>query len=465
MKIPDKLKKCWEWSKEHWGWLLLGVLFVLLVVTVWVLWTLPPEGGATQQNAAVTASSPTGMKQLQARMWTDRSIVGPKGEVQLKLWFETSTSDPLPKIEIVDVQEPGFMYVPLNLDATGSSKSRLEVAGPIKLSPSTDHGRYRVTVRYRVTDAQGQVHEGAISSGPITIRDERVEKRQLRFRRLIALFKDLTLPLVLAGLGFWFQRWQGRRDEELKRKETKEARRREKKEAAEASRQEIWKTILPHFYELSEKHYLPIVRSLRMVNRYRLKDWTAATQEEKDRLLYEFLFLLLRMKVFREDKGQFFFKSRLGEMVVSDTWGPLFLGSRHYLGQERIDDVLEKMTVETTYKEFRYLLQVSQPIKDTQTKFADWNAKPVEEQFYRYTSFSVIMQGTLYFEANRPFDRDWYGTPTEFDLTKLEGQDYPTAPANAPGIKDFIDRLKREIPSYKKEIEEYFKTLPKLDLP
>lgn len=455
--MKDLLARFKEWSKGHWGWLLCGGLFVLLFAfTVYVLWTVPAAGGVGQQSAAMISSSPAGLKQLQARMWTDRSIVEPTGTLQLKVWFESSTNDALPKIEIVDVQEPGFKFVPLDLQKLSSAASRIETAGPITLSPSTDQGKYRVTVRYRVTDTQNQVHEGALTSGPITIRDELAEKKQLFFRRLIGLVKDLTLPIVLALLGFWFQRWQGRRDETLK-----------EKDAAEASRQEIWKTILPHFYDLSEKHYLPIVRSLRMINRYRLEKWadTTTTQAEKDRLLYEFLFLMLRMKIFREDRGQFFFKSRIGEMVVSDTWGPLALGSYHYLGRERVDAALEKMTTQTTYKEFLYLLQVSQTIKDAQTKFADWNIEPEDQRFYRYTTFTVIMQVALYFEANRPFDRDWYGTPTEFDLTKLATPKYPTPPAAAPGVKEFIERLGREIPAYQREIEQYMKTLPKLDLP
>lgn len=477
-KILDKLKKCWEWSKEHWGWLLLGVVSVLLVVTVWNLWTLPPEGGATQQNAAVTASSPTGMKQLQARMWTNRSIVGPHEDIQLKVWFEDSTNEKLPFIEIVDVQEPGFWFVPLYLNATGSDKSRLEVAGPIKLSPSTNHGKYRVTVRYRVTDAQGQVHEGAISSGPITIRDERVEKRQLRSRRLIALFKDLTLPLVLAGMGFWFQRWQGRRDEELKRKESKEARRREKKEAAEASRQEIWKTILPQFYSLSEEHYLPIVRSLRTLERFRLKEAAKANPEQFDRLLFEFLYLVLRMDVLRRKRGQFYFKSRRGELLISRAWSVLAIGNESYLGRATIDAAIEKITLDTTYKQFQYLLATSAPIREIRQKFETWNKLgDPDREFYRYTDLARIMQETLYFESNRPFDKDWYEIAAEFDMKAADdgtGSDpdaykFPLPPTTddaetqAKKLKR-IEQLKKTLTSYTQEVNEYLTTLPKLDI-
>ena len=128
------------------------------------------------------------------------------------------------------------------------------------------------------------------------------------------------------------------------------------------------------------------------------------------------------------------------------------------------------MTVETTYKEFLYLLQVSQPIKDIQTEFANWNAKPVDEGFYRFTDFAVIMQVALYFEANRPFDLDWYGTPTEFNTKSLDECKFPALPA--PGvlevekIREAIENLEKvELPAYREEVKEYLEKLPPLGLP
>ncbi len=139
-------------------------------------------------------------------------------------------------------------------------------------------------------------------------------------------------------LGLWFQTMADHGAMKTRRR----------RQAAESRRQEIWKTILPQFYALSEEYYLPIVRSLRMIDQFRIETPhmvpDKAESETMNRLLFEYLFLLLRMDLLRRKKGQLFFKSRNGEKVATRAWKVMILGSEKHIGRAHMDAALEKIT-------------------------------------------------------------------------------------------------------------------------
>lgn len=423
---------------------LIGVALVLVYFVLKLTYSFPARATDAQQSAVVATTSPAGMKGLLVRMWVNESVVETRETARLVLRFENGTDQPLHDLRIIDEQEPGFWYKPLKLKDSVLPKGGSVETEPIDLTPSTNRGRFRVTVRYQVTDQQNMVHEGSIATSPITLRDEASEQRYLFIRRIVSFF---TLPLLLGIVGIWFQRWQIRRDEDSKTKA-----------GIESRRQEIWKTILPQFYALSEEYYLPIVRSLRMIEHFRIEKPLMvpdeATAEKMNRLLFEYLFLLLRMDLLRRKKGQLFFKSRKGEKVATLAWKVMIQGSEKHIGRAYMDAALERMTVDTTYKQFNFLLKESAALLEIEERFRAWNLNANQEpdskqEFYRYTHLAAIMQATIYFEANRPFDRDWYEEPTDFTLDEVKDEQYPT------GHDQDIMKMKEALTAYREEIRAY----------
>jgi hypothetical protein len=434
------------------GFLIGALIGVVLWLVLRLTYSFPARTVDTQQSAVVATASPAGVKGLLVRMWVNQSVVESEEKARLVLRFENGTDQPLHDLKIIDVQEPGFWYQPLKLKDSALAKGGSVETEPVDLVPSTNRGKFRMTVRYQVTDSQNMVHEGSIASSTITLRDEARERRYLFIRRIVSFF---TLPLLLGIAGLWFQRWQIRRDENSK-----------VKAGAESRRQEIWKTILPQFYALSEKYYLPTVRSLRMIDQFRIERPQMvpdkAEAEKMNRLLFEYLFLLLRMNLLRRKKGQLFFKSRKGEKVATLAWKVMVMGSEEHIGRASIDAALEKLTVDTTYKQFNFLLKESVALREVEESFRTWNLNANQEpdlkrNFYRFTHLAAIMQATIYFEANRPFDRDWYEEPTDFTLDEVKDEQYPTGyydPAGYDYDKD-IKKIKEALASYRTEIKAY----------
>jgi hypothetical protein len=436
---------------------LAGVALMLVYFVLKLTYSFPPRVTETQQSAVVATASPTGMKGLLVRMWVNQSVVESHETTRLVLRFENGTDQPLHDLKIIDALEPGFSPQTLHLKSSVLPKGGAVETEPVDLVPSTNRGKFRVTVRYQVTDQQNVVHESTIASTPITLRDEAREQRYLFIRRIVSFF---TLPLILGVLGLWFQRWQIRRDEDAKTKA-----------GAESRRQEIWKTILPQFYALSEEYYLPIVRSLRMIDQFRIETPhmvpDKAEAETMNRLLFEYLFLLLRMDLLRRKKGQLFFKSRNGEKVATRAWKVMILGSEKHIGRARMDAALEKITADTTYKQFNFLLKGSVALQEIEEKFRAWNLDLMnqnpdsKQDFYRYTHLAAIMQATIYFEANRPFDRDWYEDPTDFKLVELKEEQYPTGLDK--NTDNAVAEMKEALIAYRKEIKAYMDSFKKPD--
>ena len=423
---------------------LIGVVLMLVYFVLRLTYTFPPRATETQQSAVVATASPSGLKGLLVRMWVNQSVVESHETDRLVLRFENGTDQDLHDLTILDALEPGFSPMPLKLKSSVLAKGAAVETEPVDLTPSANRGKFRITVRYQVTDQQNVVHESSIASSPITLRDEVREQRYLFIRRIVSFF---TLPLILGVVGIWFQRWQIRRDEDSKTKA-----------GIESRRQEIWKTILPQFYALSEKYYLPIVRSLRMIDQFRIEKPHMVPDEAEakkmNRLLFEYLFLLLRMDLLRRKKGQLFFKSRRGEKVASLAWKVMILGSEKHIGRSYMDAALEKMTVNTTYKQFNFLLKESAALQEIEERFRTWNLLRNQEpdpkqDFYRYTHLAAIMQATIYFEANRPFDRDWYEQPTDFTLQGIPDDKFPA------GHDRDVAKMKGALIAYRKEIRAY----------
>jgi hypothetical protein len=392
------------------------------------------------QGETISVSQVADMKEVRVFLVTDKKIVSPGELLQLSVRFDNSTDSDL-TAEIRGLDEPGFAP---QKEATGSfpivKGSSVDVA-PLKLLPSTDRGRYRFTLSYVLTEKSGKTHAGLLSSAIVEIKSPEALRSERFWRRVVGLLKDLTLPIFLAGLGFWFQRRQTNRDNEAREKSDKASR-----------RQEIWQTILPQFYKLSEEHYLPIVRSLVLMDRFRVTDPTSASKDQIDRLLFEFLFLLVRMDLLRRQRGQFFFRSRKGEEVVSLAWKILLLGSERALTRTVMDEALELMDEKATYLLFCRALKVKRPLNEMRRRFVDWLKEPIAEQtFDRYAGMAPIMRAILHLEANRPFDQYWYEVCSEIKLKPAADYVYPAGPE----CESDVTSLKTALDAYLKEMDEY----------
>ncbi|WP_157466437.1 hypothetical protein [Edaphobacter aggregans] len=95
--------------------------------------------------------------------------------------------------------------------------------------------------------------------------------------------------------------------------------------------------------------------------------------------------------------------------------------------------------------------------------------EPNEEpgrSFYCYTDLVVIMQLAVYFEANRPFDRDWYEVTAEFKMKPSGEYQYPQ-PAATDSAAERQAKIKRNedlksaVTSYEAEVRAYLTSLPK----
>jgi hypothetical protein len=425
--------------------LLAGLTIAAVVFGLWLLYRFPGTMSENRQGAIVVSTTQPGMEGLRVRMWVDNNMVRPGEAARMRLRFENDSREDITGLAIIDEQEPGFRYVPVKMKGFTILPGESVESEPVDLVPSTDGGRYKVTVRYLVRGTDMVVHEGAIASQPITIRNDAADRRNVFIRRALSVF---TLPLLLALIGFWLQRRQ----------------------AAEARRQEIWKTILPNFYSLSEKHYIPIVRSLRAVVRNRPENAATATAEQTRRLMFEFLFLLLRMDIFRKRRGQFFFKSRQGEQVASQAWQILKLGSDEMLGSTCVESVIEKMSTKMNYRAFCLQLATVPEHMEVEGKFLAWirTAEP-GRGFDQYVNLVELMQLAVYFEANRPFDRDWYEVGAEFNMKAADQYSYPS-PAASDSEKtkatklQRIDDLKKAVTAYKAEVTAYLASLPRPEI-
>jgi hypothetical protein len=428
--------------------IILGVVAVCLALRA--LYLFP---GTTNeiQGETISVSQVADMKDVRVFLITDKKIVNPDERLQLFVRVDNSTDSDL-TAEIRGLDEPGFVF---QRGTTGGfpvvKGSSVEIAR-LELLPSTDRGRYRFTLSYVLTEKSGKTHAGWLSSAIIEIKSPAASQSERFWRRLVGLLKDLTLPIFLAGLGVWFQLKQSARDRQEKILQTnRDTEAREKSEKA-SRRQEIWQTILPQFYKLSEEHYLPIVRSLILMDRFRVKDPASASKDQIDRLLFEFLFLLFRMDLLRRQRGQFFFRSRKGEEVVSLAWKILLLGSERALTRTLMDEALELLDEKATYLSFCHALRVKRPLHEMRRRFVDWLMEPVAEQtFDRYAGMAPIMRAILHLEANRPFDQYWYEACSEIKLKPAVDYVYP---AGSDCASDVVS-LKTALEAYLQEMAEY----------
>jgi hypothetical protein len=463
----------------------LAVLCTGIILAVFLRWLyfLPVDLAQEIPESALFSNSRDGVA-VAAQLWTDTNKLRPDQKLSVWLSLRNTSGQPVSDIRVESHQTPGFRVIGSELQsAVPLAPFASLTARVLTLQPSTDQGRFRVTLAYVWSSGAIADRRDVLSLGPIEIGTDEQRRRSAFLRRLAGLSKDLTLPLVLAALGFWFQRRQSTRDQDLKKAEWlrdtelkkaeydrdqrlkkdeydrdqrlkgvaagRDEKFKEDQEERER-RHQIWASILPRLHELSERHYLPIVRSLRLV----VDGWPAASvptaeDEKTAEYLYQVLLLLRRMKYLRDDKGQIFFNSRTAERVVGLSWRIFVKRVMSEFTVVQYEAVLRVIEPGDTYLDFLDRVRRSPQSrdlvnKDLLTKFKNWTS----DDFGKHVQLLRVLKESFYFEANRPFDEYWYGAKPPFGL---EGKVIDELPAKADqeelaglkvALKQYIEETK-----------------------
>jgi len=412
-------------------------LTVASVIIAILLYFYPDD--ASQEPIIGPKAASTETDGLVARLWIERNRVYTGQTIRLRITFDNRSGVPA-DIRVYDVQKPGFepetdfrylatglpVDFPIALPASGSVtiESALTPAG-------SSHGRFSVGMAYLFARPNA-TRSASVILDPIEITSWYREQSSLVANRAYSVIKDLTLPVILAVLAYVLQRVQ--KDREM--------------------RQAIWTTQLPRMHDYAEKHYLPIVRSLRTVqSEYeKLKSNSSTTLPAGDgtkRYSYILLVFLRRMRALREDKGGVFFKDRGGESVAQAAWFAFYENVIATIGEDRYESALKELTLPTTYEDFS---AASEPTLDNwHEKLVQWmnGAGNPQNSYEQCLELLRILQNVLSFEANRPFDAFWYERPAAFDIKFSKEYKFPAKPEAR------MNEFKTKLDAYCKDVQNY----------
>jgi hypothetical protein len=416
------------------SWACAAILAIFAILFV-LDWNTPPRDPVSGSISASAGSD----KDLLVRGFLDRNRLHPGEKLRLHLIFENHSAAAV-RVGIRDIQRPGFGAIaippPFDLNAGTSQGFDLD------LTPA-DGGRFKIAVLSQVTRSSGGVEESILSLGPVEIRTalgDWIDHSVAPAKQIYSVIKDFTLPVVLAVLAYFFQRHQSARD-------AKAARDRETRE----TRQQIWSNQIPRFRTFAEKHYLPIVSNIRHL-RKDFNAFNAAPPAEQDgeagiKLLYRVLMVLRRMAYLRDEEGSVFFQIRRAELIVQNAWWAVNLHVEDQFRVDRRDRVLSLLAPDEPYHHFLEIAADEPVFEELRLALLLWVRQ--SDDFTRCLDLTHMMLAVFGFEANRPFDEYWYGTPDEFEGKALADYKFPAEP------KERVEKLKTEYAAYVIEVNDY----------
>jgi hypothetical protein len=403
----------------------------------------------------------------------DRNVLSKGDQAILEVNIQNNNTDPLTEFH-ASITAPGFEWDQGNAEKqlSGSVPAGSSMNAAIPLRAMSRSGTYTVSVFYSWTKKSR--YSSAVSLGPLKMEGLFSQDHWSRFLgRGNQLIKDLTLPIVLAVLGYYFQLRQSVRDakrqrierrDEIRRQSAENAREEQRRDAEKLrneqrqneektrdERQQVRQNILPLVMSLAERHYMPIVTSARvLIGHYDLTK-KQPPGSSLDEVSFDTLFLLKRMDYLRRDKGQIFFQDNAAEALAADAWFVLREKLRSVLGDSEVELALQKMGNDDRFADAkRYQMHIQSPSK----KFQKWVASDAKE-FERYLELVDVIQAVFRFEANRPFSDHWYGTPKKllFETETVQKSDFlqnpefPLTGLSNSSIKK-IESLKTQWPHY-----------------
>jgi predicted solute-binding protein len=443
--------------KRHWK------LFLVLFgsATIVTLFFFPP--GDPQRVAAIFArNDPAKDGGVRVSLRADRNVLE-KGDSENLVVEIRSDSEEVRNLQI-SIDAPGFAWKPDQLKVDSTIAPQTSKSYPISLEAAAGSGKYTITVFYH---CDAPHCSSAITAGPIQLRAWYGEDAWVRFfRRLAQLIKDLTLPIVLAVLTYWFNKKQANREAERRSAETeaqrayqeltsaREIERAKNEEAAQhvyqnlirdrEERQQVRGMILPLVKELAELHYMPIVRSARLLiidHRNYLKQFPDTSLEKT---LFNLLFLIKRMDYLRQTKGQIFFQSRMGEAIAANAWYVVREKFTLVIGDEQLGLAGKYIKVDDAFPDFA---KQAPRFRKSVDRLNDWVAIHPKDMESCLRLVDLI-QGVFRFEANRPFLNHWYAvqldpvSEMEFEFARLalkEGN--PSREQKMAALKSLVQNL------------------------
>jgi hypothetical protein len=433
------------------GWLKLVFAVALAVALAFAAlllldWNAPSHEPAWGSLTAVSGDA----KDLLARGFLDKSRLAAGETLRLHLMFENHSAAAL-HLSVRDIQTPGFRAV--KLPAAFELAAGASEAFDFDL-PAADGGRYRLAVLYQFARATGSVEESVVSLGPVEVRTALgalIEHSTAPARQIYSVVKDFTLPVVLAILAYLFNRRQSRRDQRAREAESARDQQVARDRETRETRQQIWSSQIPRFRTYAEKHYLPIVSNIRHLQKDFDSFTTASAADQNGEvgvtLLFRLLLFLRRMVYLREEEGSVFFKVRRAEVVFQQAWWSLNFLVEKSLRIDRRDQALALLAPDEPYHHFLEVAEDEPVFEELRIAMLLWIGSG--DEFVQSMALAQVMLAVLGFEANRPFDEYWYGSPDEFEGKPVGEYKFPAEP------KERIEKLRMEYATYKKEVEEY----------
>lgn len=442
---------------------LTAVSLVLLAV-LGIAWFLDTSAQSDRIRSGLSSDSGD-PKGLLVHGSADKNTLGSDETLYVDWTFENHSSNQVtvqisfaaPGFENVKLAEPVFSIPP------GGLKPMRILLYPL------EGGQFRLTGRYKSEGAAGQTVLGPVEVVTLGRRITRIG------RQVYTVIKDLALPILLACLAYLFQKRQKERDDRVKQDaddREAEARRLEKErdianhereikrnEQAAGDRElreyrvQVRNIQLPRFQEYAEKHYLPIVGSVRLLRREFDKTWQIGgpSPAQLDLLLYRLAIFLKRMQRLRDERGGVFFQDRRAESILQSAW---FCFNHHVeekLGLERRDAILALTRLDEDFAGFQ--AKTGNPVvREVLTKLKVWVDMGLDPQrggLMNCLDLTRIMQSVLSFESNRPLDQYWYDKSEGLDLDGFEAYQIPAEPSDRYAV------LKREIPIYREDVRAY----------
>lgn len=243
----------------------------------------------------------------------------------------------------------------------------------------------------------------------------------------VALLGILTVPVILAAAGFWFQ--QHHQSAEQRRQETQAEieRERQDNQAKIDHQRQIWAKMLPTSHDLNMKYYIPLKSTIttfqrdRALREHALADNNHALADQAFQTSFHYLLLTLRqLRFITVEAGGFYFKSRDGEKLFSEMINSF---TSHVLRlltpYEDLSALLDAMEPTDTVSTLQNKLESGEEVKkhaELKEKFAELKGKFAEwihgdQQWAFQILFSAKL--LLGFEVNRIY-ADWYEGPEDW---------------------------------------------------
>jgi hypothetical protein len=392
-------------NKTRW-YILAAALAVLVALGICILALFFPEAPDPhpRQSLVRLLTVKSAPLRLQARL--ERNRLEDESPDPLQVAVLNDSDLPLKGLHLA-LSAPGFALDQQNLACKDSAGTATVDPLPphqscrfdIDLSPAARSGTYGITAYLDWNRVQVADH-ATLLMGPVTIdRDWGAAKWTRMGRRLVTTLKDLTLPILLVGLGATFASRQSRRD-----------RKRRKQESEQAERQDVHHLLLTRVMELAEQHYLLFVNHARLILNESGKILGKKPDADPEKLFLQVLFLLKRMEVFRLSKGGIFFKDRPGERTVGAAW--FLLKTRMYaaLGDKETAEALAVVKSDWDYATFKSKFHKLTP---AWTNFQNWLAPPENStaptgSFWQMLGTVDAFQAVMAFEADLALSKYWY---------------------------------------------------------